>query len=61
MTATVTFLPGLLPPDQLGPRREAERRRREAGRCPDPKCGQLPPNHLWDCTGDSGPDGDTAA
>jgi hypothetical protein len=57
MTATVTYLPGVLPPDQLAERRAAERLRREAGRCTDPECRQLPPNHLRVCTaGDDGPD-----
>ena len=47
--STVTFLPGVTPPDQLAQRREAETARREAGKCPDPECRQLKPNHLWAC------------
>jgi hypothetical protein len=49
MTATVTYLPGVPRPDELERLREVERERREAGRCTDPKCGELPPNHRWKC------------
>jgi hypothetical protein len=57
--ATVTYLPGVTPPDQLGQRREAERLRREATRCP--KCRQYKPNHLFSCgAGEDGPEGDAA-
>lgn len=58
MTATVTYLPGVTPRDQLAERRAAERDRREATKCPDPKCRQHKPNHLWGCSAvtGSGPD-----
>jgi hypothetical protein len=58
---TVTFLPGVTPPDELAARRKAEVERREAGRCADPGCLQLPPNHLFTCrAGGDGPDGGAA-
>lgn len=49
MTATVTFLPGVLAPDQRQRNRKAEMERREAGRCTEPGCGELPPNHRVGC------------
>lgn len=61
MTATVTYLPGVTPPDRLGERRAAEIARREATRCPDPGCRQFKPNHTWECAERaSGPEGDAA-
>lgn len=54
---TVTFS-GIVPPDELKARRELERERREATKCPDLKCRQYKPNHLWGCSAvtGSGPD-----
>ena len=60
-SATVTFLRGVLPVTQLDEVRAAEIARREATKCPDPKCRQLKPNHLFTCrAGEDGPEGDAA-
>ena len=59
--ATVTYLRGVTPPDELAARRKTELDRRETTRCLSPKCRQYKPNHLFTCTaGEDGPDGDAA-